>query len=87
MNRRIYKYRAPMPMTSSDIVLPKGAEVVHVGVQNAQLMIWAKVDPRAQLETRPFAVVATGHPFSESAIHVGTVVLEQLVWHLLELPR
>lgn len=81
---KIFKYRAPEPMTWAALFLPVGAEILHVGIQREQLWIWAKVDPDAQLENRIFRTVPTGGSVPETSKHVGTVITDQFVWHLLE---
>ena len=81
---RVYKY----PIKIDDGVLldmPAGAEVVHVGLQNDVVCLWAIVDPSAEPEPRMFFVVGTGHPIpGEAGRHVGTVPTHggKYVWHV-----
>ena len=81
----------------SAIDMPKGAEILHFGIQNhAEWMIWALVDPNAEIEQRWFTVVGTGQAWREDPAmgmrHVGTAQDEhdgvEWVWHLFEgIPR
>lgn len=45
------------------IVMPSGANLLHVGVQNGGWFVWAAVDPEAACVARSFQVVGTGERF------------------------
>lgn len=68
--------------------MPRGAEVLFVTNQQEQLCLWARVDPRAEKEPRPFAVVMTGGPAPtpEQGRYIGTALLHggALVLHVFE---
>lgn len=63
--------------------MPLGADVVHVGVQNGEIVLWARVDTELEIVTRYFVIIETGDPEPHGA-YVGTVQIEQYVWHVFE---
>lgn len=70
---KIFKYEL-----DHEIEMPQGAQVLSVGWQQNGIVngvyLWALVDPDAELEKRRFAIIGTGHEFSEEdAAHLGTV--------------
>jgi hypothetical protein len=83
------------------VEMPKGAEVVSVGLQDPDIrfapvgdigkvfVFWACVDPNAPLVNRKFRTVGTGHSyFIEDEVYkfVGTVQFpDGLVFHLFDL--
>lgn len=70
-----------------EIDVPHPGYVRLVGRDPATGLIafWAEVDPTAPKRARRFQVVGTGHPVPGDAIHVGSVIMDMLVWHLFEL--
>lgn len=54
----IYKY--VLEPGTTEIKLPKGAEILSVSFQE-DFCMWAAVDPSAEKETRCFKVFRTGH--------------------------
>lgn len=84
--KQVWKYS--LPNGSAEIEMPAYAEVVHVGLQNDVLQIWAVVDPDAKRkELRVFHVYGTGHGIRDNAKHVGTWFDAPFVWHLFEIVR
>lgn len=84
-NRVIWKYELA-PFTR--LQLPRGAQVLHVGGQEDEVVMWAAVAPDAPKVEREFRIVATGHDFDpdEVASYHGTAHLENgPVFHVLEL--
>lgn len=84
---RIYKY--PLVFTEvQEIEMPKGAQVIHVGVQAGVICVWAIVDPTRPVERRSFAILPTGRPdFNPKIVqHLGSVIMagDALVWHVFE---
>lgn len=72
--------------------LPKGAVIRHVGQQRGDIVVWFETDldlmdqkDAESVETRQFAVIATGDPIPDGAVYLGTVVPSTLVWHIFEL--
>ena len=91
----IWKYPIPVGMAPIFVLMPEGAEVVHVATQihvatqsngrDQTLCAWALVDPSAPEEQAVFFTVATGQEFGEEWEHVGTGLFHNglYVWHLL----
>lgn len=76
---------------SRTILLPKFAPVVHIGLQDNEIVAWVWLDPDAPKVPRKFAVVFTGGdaPAYDEAIHLGTVQLAgasigELVAHVFQ---
>ena len=89
MGLTIWKFSAPIT-DRFQLVMPIGAKLLSVQLQNGDPQIWALVDPHADVERRTFAWVGTGLPVpvkAERAIFVGTVQLPSgLVFHLFGSP-
>lgn len=71
--KTIYKY--PIEITDEQIILmPAGAIMLTVQVQNGNPFIWAMVDTEARMEDVPIRVHGTGHPICESSNleYIGT---------------
>lgn len=82
----VYKYNLPMDDYVT-INLPRGAEVLHVGVQHGETQLWAKVDTGKPAEKRRFRIAGTGHPLDGDKLEfVGTLMLAGggLVFHVFE---
>lgn len=68
--------------------MPKGAQILHVDVQESIICFWALVDSDAQFELRDFQVFGSGHPIDvQIKEHLGTVLVDQFVWHVFEVER
>ena len=81
--RRIWKY--PLPHISShDMRMPSGAELVHVEVQHDVITIWAIVDPAAPLADRRIEVYGTNHDIAPEHIYVGSLQHGPFVWHVFD---
>lgn len=85
MKRRIYKYY----LTNSQrqlVELPQGFQILHVGQQDGNLVLWAMVDVDAPTEKVPIMIFGTGHPIPEDLFlyHIGTVQVGHFVWHVFE---
>lgn len=85
----IWKFEFPI---SRDVALlmPQGAQVIHVDVQNSIPCMWAIVDARAPEVYRRFRVYGTGHQLDDLAhpvrpidSYVGTFQ-DEGVWHVFE---
>lgn len=70
------------------LMLPDGARLLHVGMQNGGVVLWALVDTRNPVTTRRIIFRGTGHPINDASnlIHIGTTIDEErgLVWHIFE---
>lgn len=72
MSKTVFKYT--LRPASGVIQMPKGAQVLSVHVQNGDPHLWALVDPSAEVETREFQIVGTGHPIEgDPGRFIGTV--------------
>jgi hypothetical protein len=83
----IYKY--PLVITGSqEVLLPKGASVLSVGVQHDTICIWALVDPTEPFEPQHLRIFGTGQPIPEDPdellLFLGTVLTGggRFVWHV-----
>lgn len=87
-NIRIYKYRLELRDVQS-MLMPEGAEVLSVQVQNGSPCMWAKVDTITEERTwRQFVIYGTGHPtFDFPSKFIGTFQMDNgsLVFHVFEL--
>jgi len=87
--KRVYKY--PLDIQDEVVVMmPKGARVLSVQVQNGRPCLWAAVDPnKMTLEERWFRIAGTGYPVEDSIIenYIGTVQMYEgkLVFHVFEI--
>lgn len=83
---QIWKYKLPLtPITS--ISMPKGACFLDVQLQYGDIKLWFLVDPEVIQEERHFAILGTGHDFSDRGYQYrGTVQQHggQFVWHVFE---
>jgi hypothetical protein len=86
--KTVYKYELPTEDIAA-LQMPAGAELLHVGVQGSDVMLWARVDPDAPCVTRRVRFAGTGHPLGEGADapYVGTALLYngRLVFHVFDL--
>lgn len=63
MKRVVWKYELPGPGedSRSTLTLPRGAQLLDVGMDDDTLVVWAMVDPEsAAFEEREFLLVRTG---------------------------
>jgi len=74
-----------------EVFMPKGAEVLSVGVQGQDVCLWAIVEtePSIARETRKFLPIMTGGMLERGSLgkFVGTTVLGGLVIHVFEVAR
>jgi hypothetical protein len=84
VSRTIYKYQSAVV---DDIIhlMPKGAEPLHVAMQNGMLTIWAVVNPEFMFVKHHFTCRGTGNavlPSEGKSTHLGTVMDGPFVWHV-----
>jgi len=79
----VQKFELPLGRNVT-VDLPMGSRLLHVGIQEEGLFIWAFVDPERPKEPRSFTVIRTGDPISWQAatFHIGTVICNAWVWHV-----
>ena len=80
------------------IEMSKQAEILHVGLQNGEIYIWALIDRweelkvREEVNVRIFKILATDESIrirNESVRHIGSVLVKDgtQVYHLFEFAR
>lgn len=79
----IWKFTIPMA-ESAEIEMPTGAQLLHVGMQNRSVQLWAQVNTEAPTTIRHFHVRGTGHSIPDNEKHVGSIQDPPFVWHLYE---
>ncbi|MDZ4250363.1 MAG: hypothetical protein U0990_09770 [Candidatus Nanopelagicales bacterium] len=92
MERQVWKFAIDSPASAAAIVMPRGAEVLSVGVQHDVICLWALVDPNAPYEARSFRIAGTGHLILDAAEtdrFLGTIQLAggNLIFHVWELRK
>lgn len=85
--RKVFKYPLSIQSGIQQLMLPRGAAVLHVGQQEGGLQLWALCAPAAPLEKRHFIVAGTGwllHFTATPQSYLGTVQSDSYVWHVFE---
>jgi hypothetical protein len=75
----IYKYKLEEIMQ-----LPKGIQILKVGVQNNEIYIWGIVNSE-ETEIRHFRVIGTGR--DTVGKYLDTVFVGPYVWHIFEVQQ
>jgi len=86
---RVWKFEVPVPRATcrAFIDVPEGTELLSVGLQDDQMVVWGSVpNPFANLEMRRLLVANTGTlipGFAGNARFLGTVWASTgIVWHV-----
>ncbi len=81
---RIYKYKIPV---GGKVKMPVHAKVLHVGVQDREICLWAQVDQGSPEVDYCFKIFATGQDItSTDLLYTGTVRDGDFVWHIYQVP-
>lgn len=85
--RRIFKYEIKIE-SRQVIMLPKGAQILHLGRQGEFPYMWVSVDQTMPSEPRVFRVITTGEVFNEERLfYLGTIQLggenEKQAWFVM----
>jgi hypothetical protein len=83
---RIWKYVLAIT-DEQQIVMPRGAKLLSVGIQDEILCLWAYVRNENNFVAREIRIVGTGHPCDAgSANFVGTAIDDRngLAWHVFD---
>jgi hypothetical protein len=83
MERVILKYEITEP--EQTIEMPRGARLVHLGVQHDLPVMWWSVPSQWEqmaTEQRRIVSVGTGRTYRDEDFHVGTVQIGPMVWHI-----
>lgn len=84
--KQVWKF--PVATMDTEIVVPRGAKILHLEVQHGDPCFWALVDPAAKPLERKVITYGTGHdvPADIDKTHdfIGTILVSggALVWHL-----
>ena len=80
--RVIWKYPIQI-INTQKIRMPKGAEVLSVGIDpDNQPCVWCSVDPYQSEEYRTIHVVDTGEGVPDNTVFVGTFIYHSYVGHI-----
>lgn len=85
----IWKYALNPPIGGNaiELIMPKGARVLHVEAQRDAAVLWVLADPAAAKQVRTFNVYGTGFTVpSDAGEYVGTAMLYKgdLVIHVFD---
>ena len=78
---------------TTEVELSSAADIIHCGVQQGIICIWALVDTDFEKEKRTFKVFGTGWDIGKEwdennePEHVGTVQIGAYIWHVYETGR
>ena len=88
--KRVFKYR--IDYGNPIVAMPQGAELLCVGLQGKEIMLWALVEKDNPKEERIFYILGTGSQVTDGLSYVGTVFDSRpspgfqngFVWHVWE---
>lgn len=82
MSKVIYKYK----ITGDPIEMPKGADIIHVGMQNQEAFLWAMffANNADDKEQRKIDIYGTGQKIPADRKYIGTFMDGPFVWHVHE---
>ena len=85
--KTIYKYQIQDDAKGSYVMMPHGAIIRDVGMQDSRVMVWAEVDSDDALFRYSMVIVGTGHDIPNHSSYVGTVHQQratsgEFVWHI-----
>ena len=82
--RTIWKYNLKMTGTSQVLKMPEEVLFLAVGSQRGVVCMWVELVEADESVERTFTVVGTGWLIKDGYIHIGTVQMEEYVWHVYE---
>lgn len=79
----IYKYQL-RNKSEQEITIPKGAQVIHVGVQDETICLWAIIDTDAPDATMHISIYGTGTEIADigKQSYLGTVHARPYIFHI-----
>lgn len=84
---KVFKYQ--LGPSTTEILMPAGAQLLCVQPQGHDVCLWAKVDPEARNETRRVVIAGTGHelPSYGQLKYINTFMVENgaFVFHAFEI--
>lgn len=78
--KTIWKYIIQPDTT--EIEIPEDFEPLSIQMQRGDLCIWAKVTPGKSMKWVKIHVIGTGHVFRDAGKFIGTVQIDDLVFHI-----
>ena len=87
MKKVVYKYKLQLTKDTQEVVLPQGAQILCIRMQNDELCMWALVDPdQIYNEVVKIRCAGTGHEITEDVEYIDTVMLldGELVFHFFK---
>lgn len=87
MKKVVYKYKLQINKVIQEVVLPLGAQILCIKMQNDELCMWALVDPdQTYNEVVKIRCAGTGHEITEDVEYIDTVMLldGELVFHFFK---
>ena len=88
MKKVVYKYKLQITKVIQEVVLPLGAQILCIKMQNDELCMWALVDPDQTCdEVVKIRCAGTGHMIEEDVEdYIDTVMLLDgaLVFHFFK---
>ena len=87
MKKVVYKYKLQITKVIQEVVLPQGAQILCIKMQNDELCMWALVDPdQTYNEVVKIRCAGTGHEITEDVEYIDTVMLldGELVFHFFK---
>ena len=88
MKKVVYKYKLQITKVIQEVVLPLGAQILCIKMQNDELCMWALVDPDQTCdEVIKIRCAGTGHMIEEDVeYYIDTVMLldGELVFHFFK---
>jgi len=70
-----------------EVLMPVGAEILTVQIQNGEPCLWARVDTEQRVEMRRIAIHGTGHELPDTTgKYIGTYQMANatLIFHVFE---
>lgn len=85
MTQTIHKFTLNIA-DEQDVIMPEGAHILTVQVQNGEICLWAKVITTNPAEARKILIRGTGHDAADVGRYIATVQMAGggLIWHLFE---
>ena len=87
MKKVVYKYKLQLTKVIQEVVLPQGAQILCIKMQNDELCMWALIDPdQTYNEVVKIRCAGTGHEITEDVEYIDTVMLldGELVFHFFK---
>ena len=78
----IYHFPVRPEIGWQNVMMPAGAQPIHIGANRNGYRLWAIVDPTAEAVPTTLAVIGTGWEVPPDARHVHTDIVRGMVWHL-----